>query len=229
MFHRVGKECSAAAALLYQACLQHDPKLRPSASEIVSLLEKDEMWNVASPRPAFLSSNTASAESDNPCDRRGTETQFGVASSLKMSVGTSGASTVWEILTGNHTPTEAGEQPSELWTRGVSPADVKIESDTSGEPAVLGQGAYAVVYLGRWGATQVAVKVMRASDAGAEREVRAEADILIALRHPNVVLLMAVCISPGQPVKPAIVSCCADPSVDRKLLYLENFCCFRQA
>jgi hypothetical protein len=39
------------------------------------------------------------------------------------------------------------------------------------------------------------------SDAGAEREVQAEADILHGLRHPNVVLPMAVRISHGQQVQ----------------------------
>jgi hypothetical protein len=89
----------------------------------------------------------------------------------------------------------------ELWTRGVDPADVEIMRDTRGRPVVLGRGAYAVVYLGRWQATLVAVKVMLAGDSdAAQLEVKAEADILRGLRHPNVVLLMAICISPGQQV-----------------------------
>jgi hypothetical protein len=97
-----------------------------------------------------------------------------------------------------------GDEPhhEELWTRGVNPADVEILRDTRGQPVLLGRGAYAVVYLGRWQATLVAVKVMIASDSdAAQREVQAEADILRGLRHPNVVLLMAVCISPGQQVQ----------------------------
>jgi hypothetical protein len=93
----------------------------------------------------------------------------------------------------------ADQNREELWTRGVDPADVEILRDTLGQPVVLGRGAYAVVYLGRWQATLVAVKVMLASDSdSALREVKAEADILRGLRHPNVVLLMAICISPGQ-------------------------------
>jgi hypothetical protein len=98
---------------------------------------------------------------------------------------------------------KVGEGPhhEELWTRGVNPADVDILRDTRGQPFVLGRGAYAIVYLGRWQATLVAVKVMLANDSdAAQREVQAEADILRALRHPNVVLLMAICISPGQQV-----------------------------
>jgi hypothetical protein len=98
---------------------------------------------------------------------------------------------------------KVGEEPhhEELWTRGVNPADVHILRDTRGQPVVLGRGAYAIVYLGRWQATLVAVKVMLANDSdAAQREVQAEADILRALRHPNVVLLMAICISPGQQV-----------------------------
>jgi serine/threonine protein kinase len=199
--YRVGKECSAAAASLYQACLQHDPKLRPSASEIVTTLEKNMIWTGPSPGAVRQTSDTADTQSNMPRHRRDTDRSMDSTPSLGASWETIGASTVLDLLTENHTHSDTGEQTSELWTRGVSPADVDIQSDASGQPAVLGRGAYAVVYLGRWGATQVAVKVMRESDAGAEREVRAEADILIALRHPNVVLLMAVCISPGRPVK----------------------------
>jgi hypothetical protein len=93
-------------------------------------------------------------------------------------------------------------QHEALWTRGVDPADVEILRDPRDQPLVLGRGAYAVVYLGRWQATLVAVKVMLASDSdAAQREVQAEADILRGLRHPNVVLLMAVCVSPGQQVR----------------------------
>jgi hypothetical protein len=89
----------------------------------------------------------------------------------------------------------------DLWTRGVDPADVDILKGTLGQPVVLGQGAYGIVYLGRWQATLVAVKVMLTSDSDAALgEVQGEADILRGLRHPNVVLLMAVCISPGHQV-----------------------------
>jgi hypothetical protein len=93
-----------------------------------------------------------------------------------------------------------GEQPDheDLWTRGVDPADVEILKDANGKAVVLGRGSYAVVYHGRWQATSVAVKVMLASDSDvAQREMRSEADILRGMRHPNVVLLMAVCISPN--------------------------------
>jgi hypothetical protein len=88
-----------------------------------------------------------------------------------------------------------------LWTRGVDPGDVEIQRDAHGQAIVIGRGAYAVVYLGRWQATLVAVKVMLSGDSEpAQRELRAEADILRGLRHPNVVLLMAICIHPNQQV-----------------------------
>jgi hypothetical protein len=91
------------------------------------------------------------------------------------------------------------ENVDELWTHGVDPADVEIHMDAHGQPVVLGKGACAVVYLGRWHASLVAVKVMLSEIA--QDELRAEADILRGLRHPNVVLLMAVCIAPNQQVQ----------------------------
>jgi hypothetical protein len=59
----------------------------------------------------------------------------------------------------------------------------------------------------------VAVKVMLSSESeAAQHKVRAEADILRGLRHPNVVLLMAICIAPTQQVRflacMAVVSNC---------------------
>jgi hypothetical protein len=104
---------------------------------------------------------------------------------------------------------KAGQQArqEDLWTKGVNPADVQIEKDSRGRAVVLGRGAYAVVYLGRWQATLVAVKVMLTTDSdAAQREVQAEADILRRLRHPNVVLLMAVCVFPDQ----VQWACCRD-------------------
>jgi hypothetical protein len=41
LFSRVGEECSAAVASLYESCLQDDPKLRPTASQIVAILEEE--------------------------------------------------------------------------------------------------------------------------------------------------------------------------------------------
>ncbi len=81
-------------------------------------------------------------------------------------------------------------------------AELDILKDSRGQPIVLGQGAYAKVYLGRWGATLVAVKMMlgRGSD-NFQQKVQTEADTLRKLIHPNVVLLMAVCVSPAQKVQ----------------------------
>ncbi len=104
--------------------------------------------------------------------------------------------------------TQAHKEGDVLWKRGVDPADVEIHRDARGQPVVLGRGAYAVVYLGRWHATLVAVKVMLSAESeAAQQDMRAEADILRGLRHPHVVLLMAVCIAPNQQVCFACVSC----------------------
>jgi hypothetical protein len=40
-FIRVPDDCSAAVASLYESCLQDDPKLRPSASEVSLALERE--------------------------------------------------------------------------------------------------------------------------------------------------------------------------------------------
>jgi hypothetical protein len=102
------------------------------------------------------------------------------------------------------TSVKAHEDAQELWTPGVDPGDVEIQRDDRGQPIVLGRGAFAVVYLGLWQATLVAVKVMLSADSeAAQREVRAEADILQSLRHPNIVLLVAICIAFNQQVFPA--------------------------
>jgi serine/threonine protein kinase len=202
-FYRVGEECSASAASILEGCINVDPKLRPTAREIVSTLEQDVIWPGPSRGAVGQSSEAADTEPDKLCKWSGTQGHLGVATPLSMSQGSSGATTVLDRLLEGRTLSSAGgvSWASDLWTRGIPPADVDIQMDRSGQPAVLGRGAYAVVYLGRWRATQVAVKVLLVSDAAAHRQVRAEADILITLRHPNVVMLMAVCISPRQPVK----------------------------
>ncbi len=84
---------------------------------------------------------------------------------------TSQERTAWEPEEDN--TEREGRQHEELWTRGVDPSDVEVMRDTSDQPVVLGRGAYAVVYLGRWQATLVAVKVMLASDSdAAQREAK---------------------------------------------------------
>ncbi len=41
MGRRVPEECSREVASLYESCLQDDPKLRPSAADVVAALERD--------------------------------------------------------------------------------------------------------------------------------------------------------------------------------------------
>jgi hypothetical protein len=118
-------------------------------------------------------------------------------------------------------------QGQEMWTGGVDPAEVDILKDARGQPIVLGRGQHAVVYLGRWQATQVAVKVMLASDtADAQEEMQAQADILRRLTHPNIVLLMAVCISPGEKVEPQHPYICISirPTIHRPVRRPSNNC-----
>ncbi len=132
----------------------------------------------------------------------------GAVSASRHSGKTDSAHTMHSRANPPITSLKAQEDAQELWTRGVDPGDVEIHRDNRGQPMVLGRGAFAVVYLGRWQATLVAVKVMLSADSeAAQREVRAEADILQSLRHPNIVLLMAICIAPNQQV----FSACGSP------------------
>jgi hypothetical protein len=59
------------------------------------------------------------------------------------------------------------------------------------EASKLGEGAFGVVYAGKWQHIPVALKVLRLQAAGAEvkREFAAEADVMKDLRHPNIVIL----------------------------------------
>jgi hypothetical protein len=61
---RAGKECSAAVASLCEACLQDDPKLRPTASEIVCTLEDD--WVGLQSHPLAFGREPSVMTADHP-------------------------------------------------------------------------------------------------------------------------------------------------------------------
>jgi hypothetical protein len=152
---RVPEDCSAAVASLYKSCLEDNPELRPTASEIFNKLEQEYLY-------------LSEAQGNN----------------------------------GGRMPHPAELQPHpaerDLWTRGVDPADVEFQTDFTGSTVGLGYGQYATVYLGRWQATRVAVKIRRLTTRtpifpSCSRTALEEFDIQRVLRHPNVVLLMAVC------------------------------------
>lgn len=58
----------------------------------------------------------------------------------------------------------------------------------------IGRGSYGEVFKGRWRGSEVAVKQIHTED---ESDFRSEAALLQSLRHPNVVLVMGVCLSPA--------------------------------
>ncbi|KAL6772398.1 hypothetical protein ACKKBG_A30080 [Auxenochlorella protothecoides x Auxenochlorella symbiontica] len=83
---------------------------------------------------------------------------------------------------------------------------------------VIGEGAFGKVYLGRWQETDVAIKVLTslqafgigaagATVAGPDGEVRLDPEVLrtlerevgimVAIRHPNIILFMGVCLDPA--------------------------------
>jgi hypothetical protein len=145
----------------------------------------------------------------------GVHESHGVAASLELSSGTTVSSISLDPLEDDRTvsdipglpaplaPHNRGEvvHQEELWTQGVDPANVAICKDSAGQAKVLGWGRFAISYWGTWRDTQVAVKVMLASNSvKAQRKVRAHTDSLGRLRHPNIVSLMGVCISPGEEV-----------------------------
>ncbi|KAK9831310.1 hypothetical protein WJX81_001003 [Elliptochloris bilobata] len=74
--------------------------------------------------------------------------------------------------------------------------DVVIVTDATGQPRVLGEGAFGQVLLGRWRGALVAVKVLRESsvNASALEDFRQEAATLQALRHPNVLNFYGACL-----------------------------------
>jgi hypothetical protein len=55
----------------------------------------------------------------------------------------------------------------------------------------LGQGAFGVVYRGRWQSMPVAIKSLhlQAADDALRREMAAEASVMSNLRHPNILIL----------------------------------------
>jgi hypothetical protein len=113
-----------------------------------------------------------------------------------------------------------------LWPCEVDGAELDIVKDSRGQPLVLGEGASAKVYLGRWGATLVAVKMMLGKDPGGfQPKVQTEADTLRKLIHPNVVLLMAVHVSPAQVMHMFIqVALENDLAPLKVLLFLDTIC-----
>lgn len=64
----------------------------------------------------------------------------------------------------------------------------------------LGSGGFATVYRAFWHGDAVAVKLMKAqsADYAAVEEFKKEALFLTKMRHPNVVLIIGVCIEPPQ-------------------------------
>lgn len=62
--------------------------------------------------------------------------------------------------------------------------EVEVKIDRS---QILGRGAYATVYVGKWRNTDVAVKRIQLHDLLTDREEKAMKD----LDHPNVIKLLA--------------------------------------
>ncbi len=71
--------------------------------------------------------------------------------------------------------------------------EIKFASLQLGQ--LVGQGAFGRVYSGKWRGSPVAVKVLAVPSLTPELvdEFRGEAQLMAALRHPNVVLFMGVC------------------------------------
>jgi hypothetical protein len=71
-FFRVPEDCSAVVAALYESCLQDDPRLRPPASEIVSVLEKEVRFGAgranSGPAPTLVPLANESLQSGVPPD-----------------------------------------------------------------------------------------------------------------------------------------------------------------
>jgi serine/threonine protein kinase len=63
----------------------------------------------------------------------------------------------------------------------------------------IGQGAFGVVYRGKWSGEDVAVKVLQTACSAQSRELKSfaqEASLLSTLTHPNVIRLIAACTTP---------------------------------
>ena len=85
----------------------------------------------------------------------------------------------------------------------------------------VGAGALCDVFLGKWRATEVAVKKLRGSEgAGADGEVQeairafgGELAVLSQLRHPNICMLLGMCYYPPQ----LVLEYCSRGSLHRLL------------
>ncbi|KAK2077996.1 hypothetical protein QBZ16_003864 [Prototheca wickerhamii] len=81
---------------------------------------------------------------------------------------------------------------------------------------VIGEGAFGKVFLGRWQETDVAIKLLTSLEAfgigasdtkGADGDLKLDPDVLrtlerevsimVAIRHPNIILFMGVCLNPA--------------------------------
>ncbi|KFM25179.1 putative serine/threonine-protein kinase drkA [Auxenochlorella protothecoides] len=100
----------------------------------------------------------------------------------------------------------------------AGPGDASDDDLLRGAGRVIGEGAFGKVYLGRWQETDVAIKVLTslqafgigaagATVAGPDGEVRLDPEVLrtlerevgimVAIRHPNIILFMGVCLDPA--------------------------------
>eukprot|EP00002_Diphylleia_rotans_P037326 TRINITY_DN832_c0_g1_i6.p1 TRINITY_DN832_c0_g1~~TRINITY_DN832_c0_g1_i6.p1 ORF type:complete len:2497 (+),score=388.76 TRINITY_DN832_c0_g1_i6:121-7611(+) len=61
---------------------------------------------------------------------------------------------------------------------------------------LLGSGSFGEVYAGTWRGTDVAIKKLVVAQGIAMQEFEKELNIMVELRHPNVVLYMAACLEP---------------------------------
>jgi len=77
----------------------------------------------------------------------------------------------------------------------ISPADLQLKER-------IGEGTFGVVYRGLWRGSSVAVKLIKAPVGLEEVDIvrfRREAYLMSRLRHPNIALIMGICMmqSPG--------------------------------
>jgi hypothetical protein len=63
---------------------------------------------------------------------------------------------------------------------------------------LVGSGAFGEVYRGLWAGTEIALKRLRRQDLTPELldEMRSEIQVLQKLHHPNIVILMGICLKP---------------------------------
>lgn len=77
------------------------------------------------------------------------------------------------------------------------PQTLRVKADEISLEEPLGAGSFGEVFRGRWRNTQVAVKKLRSElSEAAMRGFASEATLMQGLRHPNIVLFMALSPSP---------------------------------